>query len=236
MQAPSLAAVSHLRDVQDYWAMRAAGKNELIEALRDMARLNAAHEARTSQESLLRAEIERLEQLFDLPAHPDFHYEIARVARRDINAWWQRMIIRKGSIHGLREGLPVIFAGGVAGRVREVYSHTAVVDLVSSQSLRLSAVVAGDGRPLAFQGGLNPAFHPPMGIVEYVPTDLRIPEQEPLVLMTSGLGGVFPHGLRIGEVISLAPGEDGMFQSGTVRLDPRLNTLREVAVLIPLRD
>ncbi len=236
MQAPSMAAVSHVRDVQDYWAMRTKGKNELIEAARDLARLNAAYEVRLHAEGMLRSEIERLEQLFNLQPYPEFHYETARVARRDINGWWQRVVIRKGSIHGIREGLPVIFVGGVAGRVREVYTHTAVVDLVSSPTVRLSAVLAGDERPVSYQGGLNPAFRPPSGRVEFVPTDLRVSEESPGVLLTSGLGGVFPPGLRIGEVPELAPGDEGLFQAGRVRLDPRLNSLKEVTVLIPLRE
>ena len=52
--------------------------------------------------------------------------------------------------------------------------------------------------------------------------------------MTSGLGGVFPPGLTIGDITSLEPSADGLFKSGEVKLDPRLGTLTEVTVLVPL--
>jgi rod shape-determining protein MreC len=48
------------------------------------------------------------------------------------------------------------------------------------------------------------------------------------------LGGVFPRGLYLGEVFELDPSTDGLFKSGRVRLDPRLNEITEVSVLVPL--
>jgi rod shape-determining protein MreC len=45
---------------------------------------------------------------------------------------------------------------------------------------------------------------------------------------------VFPPGLAIGEITRLEPSADGLFKSGEVALDPRLSTLTEVTVLIPL--
>ena len=56
----------------------------------------------------------------------------------------------------------------------------------------------------------------------------------PRAPLTSGLGGVFPRGLPLGHVVELEPSTDGLFKTGRVRLDPRLNEITEVAVLIPL--
>lgn len=234
MHAPSIVAVSYLRDVQNYWALRSRGKTELIEEIRDMARLNAAYEARLQKDEIMRRDLLALEQALGIPPRPEYHYETARVARRDINGWWQQLIVRKGSIHGIREGLPVIFAGGVVGRVREVYTHAAVVDLISSESVRLSAIIEGDPRPVGFRGGINPPIRPASGIVEFVPLDIAAGGELPRRLLTSGLGGVFPGGLLIGEIVELEPGADGLFQTGRVRLDHRLNNLTEVTILIPI--
>lgn len=236
MQAPSMLAASYLRDVQDYWALRARSKTELIEGIRDLARLNAAYEARLHQNDLLREEIARLEQILNLPSIPGHRYEVARVARRDINAWWQQIVIRKGSADGIRIGQAVLFSGGVVGRVREVYANTAVVDLVSSNQVRLAARIEGDERPVSYRGGINPSLRAPRGTVEFVPPDIAASPTEPKRLLTSGQGGVFPAGVLIGEVRALAVSPDGLFQSGEVILDSRLNTLKEVAVLLPLQE
>ena len=41
-----------------------------------------------------------------LPSRPEYKYEIARVVTRDFNSWWQRLEIRKGSLHGIPMGAP----------------------------------------------------------------------------------------------------------------------------------
>ncbi len=234
LQAPAVQTSSIIRDVQDYWTFRSYSKDELIEGIRDLSRQQADYELRLQQAEGLEREIERLERLFDLPGHEEFRYEIARVARRDMGAWWQRMIIRKGRNQGIPAGAPVVYAGGVVGKVSEVYLNTAVVDLISSQSLRLSARIEGDERPISYQGGVTPPFEPARGIAEFVPLDTRAVADDPRRVVTSGLGGVFPAGLYIGEITTLEPSADGLFQTGRVRLDDRLHSLYEVAVLVPL--
>ena len=83
----------------------------------------------------------RLEDLLRLPSFPEYRTEVARIVRRDFNTWWQRLEIRKGRNHGIPEGAPVVFSGGIVGRVTEVHATTAVVDLVSSPTLRIAATV-----------------------------------------------------------------------------------------------
>lgn len=230
-----MIAASYVRDIQDYWVLRTHGKTELIEAIRDLSRLNAAYESRLHESDLLQEEIVRLEQILDLPSVPGFRYEIARVARRDMSGWWQQIVIRKGSADGIKKGYPVIFTGGVVGRVSQVYANSATVDLLSSQQVRLAGVLEGDDRPVSYRGGINPPIRPPRGTVEYVPPDIASSDRQPKTILTSGLGGVFPAGITIGEIRRLEGSLDGLFQSGEVILDSRLNSLKEVAVLIPLR-
>jgi rod shape-determining protein MreC len=236
MQAPALLVSSHVRDIQDFWALRFQSKPALIEGIRDLARLNAAYELRLHESEQLRLDLIRLEQILGLPSLPGYRYEVARVARRDMNGWWQQIVIRKGRNDGIRAGDAVLFTGGVVGRVREVGPHLAVVDLLSSQHIRLAAVVEGDDRPVSYQGGINPPLHPPRGRIQFVPSDISSSAVDTKRILTSGLGGVFPPGLVIGEIGALTVGADELFQAGPVTLDSRLNSLREVAVLIPLNE
>lgn len=233
IQAPLIVADSFVRDLQDFWSNRAHSKDELLRAGKQVAGLVAQYEYATSQNAQLQAEILRLENLLNLPPMPAFRLEPARVARRDFSGWWQRLVIRKGSTQGIVMGAPVVFAGGVVGRITEVHRYTSVVDLVTSPTLRLAATVTGDTRPVSYQGGLNSSFSAPRGTVDFVPLDVYATPSATKRLVTSGLG-VFPPGLTIGEITSLEPSADGLFKSGEVQLDQRLGTLTEVTVLIPL--
>jgi rod shape-determining protein MreC len=234
LTAPVTLAVSRVRDLQDFWALRLRSKTELIEAGRDLARLNSSYELSVQQNLELQAEIARLEGVLRLPSYTEYRYEHARVARRDFSGWWQRIVIRKGRNFGIPVGAPVVFTGGVVGRVTEVHATTAIVELITSQTVKVAGVVEGDTRPLSFQGGVNPTFAPPTGIVEFVPLDIIVGPNSPKRLVTSGFGGVFPPGLTLGTIVRVEPGSDGLFKSGTVRLDERLGSLTEVTVLVPV--
>jgi rod shape-determining protein MreC len=233
-QAPLTLSASYARDLQEYWSLRLHTNDELIQAGRDLGRLTASYEDKVEENASLRDEIARLEAQLRLPSFGEFRAEPARVVRRDFSGWWQQIVIRKGANFGIPVGAPVIFAGGVVGRVREVHAYTAVVELISDPNVRLAGVVEGDDRPVSFQGGNNPTFGPAQGAIEFVPLDIYASATAPKTLLTSGLGGVFPPGLVIGQITQVEPGADGLFKTGEVRLDPRLASLTEVTVLVPV--
>jgi len=157
------------------------------------------------------------------------------VAQRDLSAWWQQIIIRKGQNYAIPEGAAVIYNGGVVGRVRAVHAYTAVVELVSSPGFRMAANVVGEAAPVTYIGMPNPPFSPPRGEALNVPPTVTVTPSEPRKLVSSELGGIFPAGLTIGEITDLEPGSDGYFQRGSVRLSQQLASLREVAVVIPFQ-
>ncbi|MEO6245159.1 MAG: rod shape-determining protein MreC [Opitutaceae bacterium] len=234
LTAPVTVAASKLRDLREYWALRMHTNHELILAGQDAANTASSFEFAVSQNQELHAEIARLEGLLRLPSFNDYRYEHARVTRRDFSGWWQRIVIRKGANFGIPVDAPVIFTGGVVGRVAEVHATTAIVELISSPGLRLAGVIEGDTRPISFQGGVNATFAPPTGLAESVPLDVIATPALAKRLVTSGFGGVFPPGLVLGTLTSATIGSDGLFKTGEVLLDERLGSLTEVTVLVPL--
>jgi rod shape-determining protein MreC len=236
MTAPMTVAASYASDLQRFWALRLHSKDELIEAGRDMARLNASYSLSVQQNGELRAEVERLQALIKMPAMENFRFEHAQVAQRDFSGWWQRMVIRKGSDYGIPVGAPVVYGGGVVGRVAEVHAYTSVVQLTSDPGLRIAAVVDGDTRPISYQGGENQVFGAAKGVVEFLPLDVYASGSAPKRLATSGLGGVYPPGMTIGRIVHVESSQDGLFKTGEVELDPRLSELTEVTVLVPAKS
>lgn len=234
LTAPITVAADYARVLQEYWSLRMHSNHELIEAGRDLARVNASYELAVQQNTELQSEIDRLEALLRLPSFKEYRYEHARVARRDFSAWWQRIIIRKGRNFGIPLDAPVVFTGGVVGKVTEVYATTAVVSLISSPEVPIAGTVEGDPRVVSFLGGVNTTFGPPTGVAETVPADIYVSASTPRRIVTSGFGGVFPPGLTIGRLVKLEQSIDGMFKTGVVQLDERLGSLTEVTVLVPL--
>lgn len=233
-QAPAWIASSYLDDLEGFWARRSHSKIELIQAGQQLARQKAFYQLLDQRNQALESEVTRLESILTLPSRREFRYEVARVIRRDLSAWWQQIMIRKGQDYGITVGAAVIFSGGVVGRVVEVNAFTSRIELVTSPKFRMAASFENDGRPVVYQGVAQSGFGNPTGEVSDAPQDLTANTQQPLRLVSTRLGGTFPPGLTIGHVSWLEPGSSGIFQAGTVQLDERLLSLNEVSVLIPL--
>ena len=233
-QAPAWIVTSYLDDLEEFWARRSHSKIELIEAGQTLARQKAFYQLLDQRNNTLETEVMRLETILNMPSRREFRYEVARVIRRDLSAWWQQIVIRKGDDYGITEGAAVIFAGGVVGRVIEVNAFTSRVELITSPNFRMASSFEGDDRPVVFQGVPQSGFGAPTGAVRDAPQDLVANTHEPLQLISTRLGGTFPPGLIIGKVGWLEPGSSGIFQAGEVQLDERLLSLHEVSVLIPL--
>ena len=120
--APAFLTGSHVKDLSRYWELRSLSKHELIEGVRDAVRQAGTLQIEARERVLLREENLRLEQLCGLPSRPELRTVVARVAQRNIGLWWQQIVIRRGRVDGIRVGAPVIDAGGVIGRVREVFT------------------------------------------------------------------------------------------------------------------
>lgn len=233
-QAPVWIVSSYLDNLGSFWSKSNHSKEDLITAGRELARQKAFYQLKTQQNKILEEEIARLESILNMPSRIEFRYEVARVIHRDLNLWWQQITIQKGKNYGITEGAAVVFEGGVAGRVIEVNLLTSKVELISSPDFRMAASFEKDGRPVVYQGVLQNGFGNPIGEVRDAPEDLRASTQNPLRLISTGLGGTFPPGLAIGNVVSMEPGSSGIFQAGEVQLDKRLLNLHEVTVLVPL--
>lgn len=234
--APAFLTGSHVKDLSRYWELRSLSKHELIEGVRDAVRQAGTLQIEARERALLREENLRLEQLCGLPSRPELRTVVARVAQRNIGLWWQQIVIRRGRVDGIRVGAPVIDAGGVIGRVREVFTYTSVVELISSPSFRISAYVEGSDYPVTFCGAGAGPFQTPSGKIRDIPSDFPARfEQNPSIL-TTGVGGVFPGGLVLG---TMAEGmrltDDGLFFEARVELRPGLASIEEVAVLVPVK-
>ncbi|MEI6862667.1 MAG: rod shape-determining protein MreC [Verrucomicrobiota bacterium] len=235
-QAPALVTAGRVRQLQEYWALRSRSTDELIANGNATAAALAGYELGVARLEQAMDENSRLRILLNLRPMPGWRYEHAGVMAREFSAWWQQLVIDKGADYGIPLDAPVVFAGGVVGRVREVHMHTAVVALVSDPGVRLAVVVEGDPRhsTISYTGGDNPAFGPARGTVEYLPADITVPaDGRGQRLLTSGNGGVFPAGLPVGLLMRVEPSPDGLFQTGEVLLPTKLSALDEVTVLVP---
>ncbi len=234
-QAPALELAGRTRDLARYWELRTRSTEELAEAGRDLGRINAGLELRLIEMKGLAEENARLRTLLSYGPAPEYRTVVARVVARDSTGWWQRITIRKGRTDGVRPFSPVVFGNQVIGRVAQVHLNSSEIDLITSPGFRCTAHLDGDEqrRVVLLTGTASGSRG--SALVTNVPKDYGAPAGQEARLMTTGIGGVFPAGLLLGHVDGpFRPTSKGDFREADVTPPRALNSIREVAVLVPV--
>ncbi|MGY4689415.1 rod shape-determining protein MreC [Salibacterium sp. K-3] len=154
----------------------------------------------------------------------------ALVIHRSPDQWTEMIGINKGSQNGVSENMAVVTPEGLIGKVDTTSEFTSTVQLLSdgSRTNRVSAMVATDGSPVyAFIEGWDEEREGLM--LRKIESDAEIQEGQQVI--TSGLGGLFPKGLAIGEVTSLEPDEYGLTYNALVEPAADYYNLDQVNVI-----
>lgn len=166
-----------------------------------------------------------LRELLEASGRAETAFQAAQIRSVDLNPFSHRVLIDRGRRDGLVHGQPVIDAYGLVGQIDEVFLHSARVVLLTDPDHALPVRVQRTGlRTIAYGSGLATEMRLndlPMN-VDLEPGDL---------LVTSGLGEVFPAGLPVARVEELRRPGGEAFARATLRPLGRLDRSRHLLVL-----
>jgi rod shape-determining protein MreC len=202
-----------------------AARDALIEENRQFRRERLETEGRLQRLESLERENQRLRELLDSTARVGSRALVAEILSVDPNPYRQRFVLNRGLVDGVYNGQALIDAQGVVGQVVAVgpltsdallitdADHGGVPVSVNRNGLRTIAVGTGDNGRLRLRNITNNA--------SIVVGDL---------LISSGLGGVFPAGYPVGRVteVTLRP-EQGFAE---VIAEPAASLDRDREVLL----
>jgi rod shape-determining protein MreC len=176
-------------------------------------------------DTLTEIEIEnaRLRRLLDFREKLVGSLVTARVIGYDAAGLARTLVIDRGESDGVVKGAAVLVPEGVVGQVFVVSSNAARVLLVSDHNSGVDAVVQRSRVRGIVQGTPEGGCQ-----LKYVKRtdDLQVGD----TLVTSGLDGIFPKGLPIGEIASIDRRGQGLFQAAEVRPRFAQRDLEEVLV------
>jgi rod shape-determining protein MreC len=167
----------------------------------------------------------RLRKLLKLTESLPSRTVAARVVDRSRTSLFKTILINKGTIDGLRVGLPVLSEQGVVGRIIETAWHSSQVLLLIDENSNIDALIQRSRAQGILQGA------GPSGCnLKYIS---RVEEvQVGDVVLSSGLAGVFPKGLLIGVVTGASRKVEGLFQKIDVAPAVDFGRLEEVLTII----
>ena len=175
------------------------------------------------------AENERLKGLLDLRTQSTYQTLPARVIARDPSVWFNTITINRGTSSGVKINMPVVSATGIVGRVITVSPWASQIMLVTDEKAGAGAVVGqlGESGALGSVRG-----RPDLGLIEmrYVSGLEKVTLGD--YVMTTGQDGIYPPGLKVGEVVDVKNGTATQPHQILIRPGAGLDRLEEVAVLL----
>ncbi len=168
---------------------------------------------------------DRLRRLTDLGASLPQSVVYAEVIAKDPATWFNTVIINKGRQHGLDKGMPALAPEGIVGQVVEASERYAKILLIVDHNSAVDALV----QRTRVRGILHGA---PAEQCQLNYILLKDDVQAGDTIVTSGMDGVFPKGLRIGSVESLEARPTEMFHTINVVPFVDFGKLEELLVLV----
>lgn len=183
------------------WGEKVADHLDGLE--RALAREKTAHLAlahQSLQEARLKElqrENDRLRTLLELRPSVQVKSLAAEVLYEAADPYSRKVIIDRGSQHGVITGSPVITEAGVLGQVGRVYLLTSEVILLVDRDAAIPVLNARTGHRAAAFGGADPDLLE----LRFVAAndDVHVGD----ALTTSGVDGVYPAGLAVGKILTV---------------------------------
>lgn len=142
----------------------------------------------------LSAENRQLRRLLNVAEQVRQSSVAVEVLYEPVNAFTRHLVFNKGSSSGIAPGMPVIDEGGVVGQVVRVTPFTSEAALVTDDRISVPVQILRNGlRLIAFGGNIGGKVE-----VRYLTADSDVKVGD--VLVTSGVGGLFPAGLSVAQI------------------------------------
>ena len=158
-------------------------------------RTEQAHNAqRLQQADHLQAENTQLRKLFGTGERLPVKAVLAELLYDARDAFTRKIVLDRGSQHGVTLGQPVIDDIGVVGQVTRVFPFSSEVTLLTDKDQAIPVQVVRSGlRSVAYGGGQSGLLD-----LRFMASNADIMAGD--VLVTSGIDGIYPAGLAVAKV------------------------------------
>ena len=206
------------------WAKYFKGINSYNENIRLKKELTSLKMENSRYRELL-ATHQRLQQLLQFKDTIEQPLLAAQVIGRDPSGWFRSVIIDKGEKSGLKVNMPVVNAQGVVGRLVSVSANYAKVLLIIDQNSAVDCIIQRSR-----DTGILKGYTSKVCDLNYVlkTSDIVVGD----VVVTSGLGGVFPKGVPVGLVIEVEDQDGEMFKNVSINPVVDFSKLEELLVIL----
>ena len=194
-------------------------ENVVLRAESERLKLQALQVEETHQENA------RLRQLLALRERLPLSTLAGEVIGREAGGWVRALTVNRGRSSGIPRQSPVIVPEGLVGRVVQVRSVASVIQLLNDPASTVGATVQRTRTPGLVEGDAGGAVR-----FKFMARDgARVAPGD--LVVTSGLGNLFPKGLPIGRVVTIEDKGSALFHFAVLVPAVDFDRVEEVLLL-----
>ena len=214
------------RDVFRWVAKYSSAISDVMDRKSQLEKKEVENSEKLLQIEQLKAENDSLRTLLELRKGTKHVTVIAEISHETRDAFSNRIVIDRGSQHGVQPGHPVINSQGVVGQVVRVSPITSEVSLVTDPSLTIPVNLPRSGlRSVASGTGDGQQVD-----LKYLNINAEVEVGD--ILVTSGLDGLYPSGLPVAKINRVERAGSGQFPRISSTPVAPIGTLRNVLVIL----
>ncbi|PKM89351.1 MAG: rod shape-determining protein MreC [Firmicutes bacterium HGW-Firmicutes-12] len=177
----------------------------------------------------LEMENKRLYDLLEYKKEKSNNYEfaLAKIIGRDPGNWYKTITINRGSSEGIKKDMAVVTHNGLVGLVINTTANTSEVLLIIDTESAVGARI--------LENRVTPGIAVGTGKSDYLQM-IHLPHDAPLeigqTIVSSGLGELYPEGIRIGNVAEVTLEPNGLIKTALLEPLVDFSRLEEVFVIL----
>lgn len=197
-------------------------------------------ETKALEYDALKSENERLsENLKFKDERSEFDYLGCRIIGNAGGNYLDGFTIDRGIKDGVKKGMVAVTSKGLVGQVTAVASNWAIIQSLSNENIAVSGMVNSQetsGNDSGMVRGYKDSENRLLAKLYYLPLDSKVKKGDEI--LTSGLGGLYPKGIRIGKVIDIEEDKGKIMKNAVIEPYVEFNKLQEVMLVVPknIRD
>ena len=202
-----------------------AQNKELIEKNQEL-------ENKLSTYSDLKEENDRLRQILDFAEERDnYNYIACDIIGYSGGNFLDGYIVNKGKNANIQKGMIVIAAQGLVGQVTSVGENWSIIQSLVNENIAVSVMVESTREATGYLKGFKDSKNINLAKVYDLPMDSEVKKGD--VIMTSGVGMLYPKEIRIGEVTDVIEDKVKVMKSAVIKPYVDFNKLEELFIVSP---
>lgn len=201
----------------------------------ELAAKNAELENKLIEYNRMKEENTTLREMFDYSqANQNYNYLGCNIVGYSGGNISNGYIIDKGINDGVKKDMIVITPAGLVGKVTKSESNYSIVQTILNENIAVASMVEITRETTGILQGITDSKNKNLTMLSNIPIDSEIKEGD--VILTSGLGGMYPQEIRIGEVVSVEVDSVGIMKKAIVKPYVDFNKLEGLFVVVPKEE